>query len=246
MRQVLGSGEPAGLLHAIDTMREDNAKRAYQYFKFVVKLINTSPAAERHLKRHRAQWQTVVHWLDVQLTPSAGYNSGYLNTTSSYHSTSSNEESDRHTFLRTISACSTLERAKEVLVRPSVLVARDEDCLLATCAVFQPLRLTRSSPWLGSPPDPCGSPSPRTKLLPRRKSPRQRPWLTLQPPRSQRLRRELCWRRPRKSRCRTLSQLARRQRRERFAALFSSAFFLFLLNTKLRRQPQNRNWPFAA
>lgn len=71
--------------------------------------------AERHLKKHRAQWQPVVRWLDMQLAPpSYGISSRSVQM---YHSSSSNDEADRHTFMRTISACSTLERAKEVLVR---------------------------------------------------------------------------------------------------------------------------------
>jgi hypothetical protein len=107
LRMLIHGEHDDGLLSFIGRDQVNNPKRAYQYFKFVVELLNHCPAAERFLKADRS-WAWVVDWLESQLAMGA-------NALWPINSRLSNETATSRVFQRTISAQDTLQQARRFL-----------------------------------------------------------------------------------------------------------------------------------
>ena len=119
-RRLLHGDADNGLLAFIARDQTLNAKRAYHYFKFLVELMHTCPAAEAYLRQDRA-WEWVVGWLERQMAPP--YATSY--PPSAYIS---NEAPTTRVFTRTVSAQDTLVAARRALqpVGQSVMAGRPE------------------------------------------------------------------------------------------------------------------------
>lgn len=100
------STEYDGLLNVIRSSHINDSRRSYSCIKFLVNLANKCTPVKEYLIQIPSKWQWSVNWLKKKM-------SEYWSP--SITSTVSNEDSNRKSFQRTISAQSTLEEAKALL-----------------------------------------------------------------------------------------------------------------------------------
>ncbi|KAJ8306242.1 hypothetical protein KUTeg_016787 [Tegillarca granosa] len=94
-----------GLLAVVRLNHVQDSRRSYSCIKFLVNLANKCPTAKDYLMQTPSKWQWAVNWLKKKM-------SEYWPSTTT---TVSNEDSNRKSFQRTVSAQSTLEDAKALL-----------------------------------------------------------------------------------------------------------------------------------
>lgn len=97
-----------GLIGVIRQNHLLDSRRSYSCIKFLVSLANRCSAAKNYLMQIPPKWQWAVNWLKKKMSEY------YWNPSST--STVSNEDSNRKSFQRTISAQSTLDDANALLM----------------------------------------------------------------------------------------------------------------------------------
>ncbi|XP_052775472.1 ubiquitin carboxyl-terminal hydrolase 24-like isoform X3 [Mya arenaria] len=97
-----------GLLAVIRLNHVQDSRRSYWCIKFLVNLVNRCSAVKNYLQQTMSKWQWAVNWLKKKMTEH-----NYWSATTS--SVVSNEDSNRKSFQRTVSAQDTLDEATALL-----------------------------------------------------------------------------------------------------------------------------------
>ncbi|XP_060555692.1 ubiquitin carboxyl-terminal hydrolase 24-like isoform X1 [Ruditapes philippinarum] len=96
-----------GLLAVIRLNHVQDSRRSYWCIKFLVNLVNKCPLVKDDLQQTKSKWQWAVNWLKKKMSEYSYW--------SSSGTAASNEDSNRKSFQRTISAQDTLEEATALL-----------------------------------------------------------------------------------------------------------------------------------
>uniref|UniRef100_T1IKX5 ubiquitinyl hydrolase 1 n=1 Tax=Strigamia maritima TaxID=126957 RepID=T1IKX5_STRMM len=96
-----------GMLAIIKLNHASDSRRSYQCIKFLVHLANKSSLAKDYLMQSPTRWQWAVNWLRKKMTEHNYWNQQSIPL--------SNEDSNSHSFQRTISAQDTLAEATALL-----------------------------------------------------------------------------------------------------------------------------------
>ncbi|KAL4237154.1 Ubiquitin carboxyl-terminal hydrolase 24 [Mactra antiquata] len=97
-----------GLLAVIRLNHNHDSRRSYWCIKFLVNLANKCPVVKDYLQQTKSKWQWAVNWLKKKMND-------YSYLSPSYSTALSNEDSNRKSFQRTISAQDTLAEATALL-----------------------------------------------------------------------------------------------------------------------------------
>ncbi|XP_052274227.1 ubiquitin carboxyl-terminal hydrolase 24-like isoform X2 [Dreissena polymorpha] len=97
-----------GLLAVIRLNHVLDSRRSYWCIKFLVNLVNKCSQVKNYLQQTKSKWQWAVNWLKKKMTE-------YSYWSSTTCTTVSNEDSNRKSFQRTVSAQDTLEEATALL-----------------------------------------------------------------------------------------------------------------------------------
>lgn len=96
-----------GLLAVVRLNHTQDSRRSYSCIKFLVNLANRCPLVKDYLQQTKSKWQWAVNWLKKKMSEY----SYWSNTTT----LTSNEDSNRKSFQRTVSAQDTLAEATALL-----------------------------------------------------------------------------------------------------------------------------------
>ncbi|ELT87807.1 hypothetical protein CAPTEDRAFT_215538 [Capitella teleta] len=97
-----------GMLAIIKANHLNDSRRSYQCIKFLVALATKCGLAKDYLMQSSTKWQWAVNWLKKKMTE-------YYWPSTSTNTVTSNEDSNSHSFQRTISAQDTLAEATAML-----------------------------------------------------------------------------------------------------------------------------------
>lgn len=96
-----------GLLAVVRLNHTQDSRRSYSCIKFLVNLANRCPLVKDYLQQTKSKWQWAVNWLKKKMSEYTYWS----NTTT----LTSNEDSNRKSFQRTVSAQDTLAEATALL-----------------------------------------------------------------------------------------------------------------------------------